>query len=100
MTRCPTCRASAGSRDVCYRCGTRFDNVIAIESEADACQLAARKALARRELATAQGYADRALFLCRSEVALEAAALVALARRDFHRACALWSERREAKGRS
>ena len=100
MTRCPTCRAAIGSRKVCYRCGTRFDDVIAIESEADACQQAARRALARRELASAQGHADRALFLHRSEAALQAAALVALARRDFPAACTLWREWREAAERS
>lgn len=97
MTRCPTCRAPYRSGSACYRCGTRLEEVIAIEREAEACRLAARRALARRELVSAQGHIDRALFFHRSGATLQAAALVALARGDFPAACALWLESRAAE---
>ena len=99
MTRCPTCRAPYRSGAACYRCGTRLEDVIAVERAAEDCRLAARRALERRDLVVAQGHIDRALFFHRSSAVLRVAALVALARRDFSAACLLWRESRLAKDR-
>ncbi len=96
MTRCPTCRARYDSGDTCYRCGTCFADVIAVEREAAACVSKARVALNGRDIPSAQGHIDRALSLHRSSRALATAALVALAVRDFDAACTLWSEARAA----
>lgn len=92
MTRCPTCRAPFRGIPECHRCGTRLAEILRIEERSSACEQAARRALADSDLASAQGYIDRALFLQRSRGALRTAAIVALARRDFAAACAFWRE--------
>lgn len=96
MTNCPTCRAPYRSDSTCYRCGTELGAIVAVQVEAAAFRRAATRALSRRALITAQGYADRALFLHRSREALGTAALVALVRRDFKEACELWLESRQS----
>lgn len=92
MTNCPTCRAPYRSGSTCYRCGADLAAILAVQVEAAAFRRAATRALSHRALITAQGYADRALFLHRSKEALGTAALVALVRRDFKAACELWFE--------
>ena len=92
MGRCPTCRAPYKGGPECNRCGTRLAEIVLIEERSSACERAARRALADRDLAGAQGYIDRALFLQRSRAALRTAAIVALASRDFAAACAFWRE--------
>ncbi len=100
MTRCPTCRAPYRSGETCYRCGTGFSDVLAIEREAASCVAAGCAALEACDLASALGYADRALHLHRSEAALHLGAVVAIATKDFPRACALWREARAQSKRS
>ena len=95
MTRCPTCRAPYKSGASCYRCGTRFDEILAVEQEAAVCRQEAERALARRDIVVALGYSDRALYLHRSKESLRTAALVALVRQRYSAACELWRESQE-----
>ncbi len=92
MTNCPTCRAPYKSGAKCYRCGTRLEDILAVEREAADYRREAERALARQDVVVALGYSDRALYLHRSKEALRTAALVALARRRFEDAYQLWRE--------
>lgn len=95
MTNCPTCRAPYKSGTKCYRCGTRLEDILAVEREAAHCRHEAELALARQDIVTALGFSDRALYLHRSKESLRTAALVALARHRFSSACQLWRESQE-----
>ena len=95
MTNCPTCRAPYKSGTKCYRCGTRLEDILAVEREAAGCRHEAELALARQDIVAALGYSDRALYLHPSKESLRTAALVALARRRFSSAYQLWRESQE-----
>lgn len=94
MTHCPSCQAPCDAAAECPRCETRLEDIRAVQAEAAACRLEARRALARGELSAAQGWIDRTLFLHRTREGLATAALVALASRDYSRACQLWAQSR------
>ena len=96
MERCPTCGARHGGGASCHRCRTDLRRVLAVERAAARCRREALAALDRGDRAVARERAARACALHRSPESLTAAALAALADRDFPAAARWWRETRAA----
>lgn len=98
MDRCPTCGARHAGGPSCHRCRTDLQQVLAVERAAAGCRREALAALDRGDRAAARERAARACALHRSPASLSAAALAALADRDFAAAVRLWRAARAAAG--
>ena len=100
MERCPTCGARYAGGASCHRCRTDLRQVLAVEQAAARCRRQALAALGRGDCAAARERAARACALHRSRESLAAAALAALADRDFPAALRWWRATRAATGAS
>jgi len=98
MDRCPTCGARHAGGPSCHRCRTDLRHVLSVQRAAAGCRREALAALDRGDRAAARERAARACALHRSADNLAAAALAALADRDFPTAVRLWRETRAATG--
>ena len=96
MERCPTCGARHAGGPTCHRCRTDLRQVLSVERAAAGCRREALAALDRGDRAAARERAARACALHRSPDNLAAAALGALADRDFPAAVRLWRASRAA----
>ena len=92
MERCPTCGARYAGGPSCHRCRTDLRQVLAVEQAAAHCRRQALEALDRGDRAVARERAARACALHRTPESLAAAALAALADRNFPAAVRLWRE--------
>ena len=90
MDRCPTCGARHAGGASCHRCRTDLRQVLAVERAAAGCCRQVLAALDRGDRAAARERAARACALHRSPESLTAAALAALADRDFPAAVRFW----------
>ena len=96
MERCPTCGARHAGGPSCHRCRTDLQQVLSVERAAAHCRRQALAALGRGDRAAARERASHACALHRSRESLTAAALAALADRDFPAAVRLWRATRAA----
>ena len=96
MDRCPTCGARYAGGASCHRCRTDLRQVLSVERAAAGCRREALAALDRGDRAAARERAARACTLHRSPESLAAAALAALADRDFPAAVRWWRATRAA----
>ena len=96
MEHCPTCGARHAGGSSCHRCRTDLRQVLAVEQAAARCRRQALAALDRGDRAAAREQAARACALHRSPGSLVAAALAALADRDFPAALRFWRATRAA----
>ena len=96
MEHCPTCGARHVGGSSCHRCRTDLRQVLAVEQAAARCRRQALAALDRGDRAVAREQAAHACALHRSPESLIAAALAALADRDFPAALRLWRAARDA----
>ena len=96
MERCPTCGARHAGGPSCHRCRTDLRQVLSVERAAAGCRREALAALDRGDRAAARERAARACALHRSPDNLTAAALAALADRDFPAAVRWWRATRAA----